>query len=394
MNMALTSVSDALKRVIDLCPVMDVETVPLDKAAGRVLARPMVATRNQPPFRSSAMDGYAICVDDLHPGARLTIIGESPAGGEFTGTVSAGETVRIFTGGVVPEGADRVIIQENVAREGDVITLNEAPGEGMNLRPMGADFKIGDTLSAPRRLRAADVALLAAMNLPEIPVFRKPVIAVIPTGDELVMPGETPGPTQIITSNNYAIKAQLEAQGAMVRLLPIARDNRPALRAAFKLAEGADMVITLGGASVGDYDLIAPMAEELGLSLDFYKIAMRPGKPLIAGHISGVPMFGLPGNPVSSMVCAHVFLRPAVDKMLGLPPLDQEEQTYELTADLPPNGPRMHYLRASVKAGKCTPADCQDSALISVMSRSNALLIRQPDAPAAKSGDMVTCILF
>ncbi len=392
--MTLTPVSEALTRVLGLCPVMDIETVPLAEAAGRVLAKPMLATRNQPPFRSSAMDGYAIRAADLRPHASFTIIGESPAGGEFSGTVGAGEAVRIFTGGVVPEGADRVIIQENVARDGERITLNDAPGEGMNLRPMGADFKIGDSLSAPRRLRAADVALLAAMNIPEVPVFRKPVIAVIPTGDELVMPGEIPGPTQIITSNNFAIKAQLEAQGAEVRLLPIARDNRPALRAVFKLAKGADMVVTLGGASVGDYDLIAPMAEELGLSLDFYKIAMRPGKPLIAGHISGVPMFGLPGNPVSSMVCAHVFLRPAVDKMLGLPPLDQEAQTYVLTADLPPNGPRMHYLRATVKVGKCTPADSQDSALISVMSKSNALLIRQPDAKAAKAGDEVSCILF
>lgn len=392
--MTLTPVSEALERVLNLCPVMASETVPLAEAAGRVLAEPVKAARNQPPFRASSMDGYALRADDLRAHARLKVIGESPAGGRFEGIVQAGEAVRIFTGGAVPDGADRVVIQENVRREGDIAILNEAPGEALNIRPIGADFKIGDTLSAPRRLSAADIALLAAMNTPQVPVCKKPVIAVIPTGDELVVPGDTPGPTQIITSNNYALKAQLEAQGAIVRLLPIARDNRPALRAAFKLAAGADMVVTLGGASVGDYDLIGPMAKELGISLDFYKIAMRPGKPLIAGHISGVPMFGLPGNPVSSIVCTHVFLRPAVDKMLGLQATALAEQTCELTKDLPENGERTHYMRASVSDGRCTPAARQDSALISVMARSNALLIRNSFAPPARAGDQVRCILF
>jgi len=392
--MALTPVSEALTRVLALCPATPSETVPLAEAAGRVLAKPMAATRNQPPFRASAMDGYAIRAADLRPDARLMLIGESPAGGMFEGRVGAGEAVRIFTGGAVPEGADRVVIQENVRREGDVVILNDAPGDALNLRPVGADFKVGDEMSAPRRLAAADIALLAAMNIPEVPVAKKPIIAVIPTGDELVMPGENPGPTQIITSNNFALKAQLEAQGAEVRLLPIARDNRPALRAAFELAEGADMVVTLGGASVGDYDLIGPMAEELGISLDFYKIAMRPGKPLIAGHISGVPMFGLPGNPVSSMVCTHVFLRPAVDKMLGLEAAALPEQEFELTEDMPANGPREHYMRARVEGRHCTPAGRQDSALISVMVQSNALLIRDPFAEVAKTGDKVRCILF
>lgn len=392
--MTLTPVSDALARVLALCPVLETETVPLAEAAGRVLAEPASAKRNQPPFRASAMDGYAVQAADIAPGARLALIGESPAGGVFDGVVRLGETVRIFTGGAVPEGADRVVIQENVAREGDTVILNDAPGDGLNIRAEGADFKIDDTLEAPRRISSADIALLAAMNIPLVPVVRKPVIAVIPTGDELVMPGENPGPTQIITSNNFAIKAQLEAQGAEVRLLPIARDNRPALRAAFQLAEGADMVITLGGASVGDYDLIAPMAEELGISLDFYKIAMRPGKPLIAGHISGVPMFGLPGNPVSSMVCTHVFLRPAVDKMLGLPADALPEVFAALTAPLPANGPRAHYMRAKVFGGECTPAEQQDSALISVMANSNALIIRPPYAEALSTGEMVPCVLF
>jgi len=392
--MDLTPVSEALARVLALCPVLETETVPLAEAAGRVLAKPAIATRNQPPFRASAMDGYALRADDLSPGARLELIGEIPAGGVFEGVVNPGQTVRIFTGGAVPEGANRVVIQENVAREGKSVILSATPGDGQNIRPEGADFKTGDTLSAPRRLSSADIALLAAMNIPLVPVARKPVVAVIPTGDELVMPGENPGPTQIITSNNYAIKAQLEAQGAIVRLLPIARDNRPALRAAFLLAQGADMVITLGGASVGDYDLIAPMAGELGIVLDFYKIAMRPGKPLIAGHISGVPMFGLPGNPVSSMVCTHVFLRPAIDKMLGLKAGSLPEVMARLTKPLAANGPRAHYMRAVVHGGECTPADNQDSALITVMANANAMLIRPPHAEPAKTGDMVPCILF
>ncbi|HCA27659.1 MAG TPA: molybdopterin molybdenumtransferase MoeA [Betaproteobacteria bacterium] len=392
--MALTPVSEALERVLNLCPVMATETVPLAEDAGRVLAEPVAATRNQPPFRASAMGGYAVRAEDLKPGARLELVGESPAGGQFEGTVGAGDAVRIFTGGAVPEGADRVVIQENVSREGNTVLLNEAPGDALNLRPVGADFKIGDTLAAPRRLSAADIALLAAMNIPDVPVRKKPVVAVIPTGDELVMPGEQPGPTQIITSNNFALKAQLEAQGAEVRLLPIARDNRPALRAAFKLTEGADMVVTLGGASVGDYDLIGPMAEELGISLDFSKIAMRPGKPLIAGHISGVPMFGLPGNPVSSMVCTHVFLRPAIDKMLGLDAKALPRQRFALTEALPENGVRAHYMRGRVENGTCTPASRQDSALITVMANSNALIVRAPFVKAAKAGDMVECILF
>ena len=392
--MALTPVAEALARVLALCPALEAETVPLSEAAGRILAQPVSAARNQPPFRASAMDGYALRAADLNPGAKLDLIGESPAGGQFEGTVGAGQTVRIFTGGAVPEGADRVVIQENVAREGNVVILNDAPGDGLNLRPVGADFKVGDTLEAPRRLSSADIALLAAMNIPNVPVTRKPVVAVIPTGDELVMPGETPGPTQIITSNNFAIKAQLEAQGAVVRLLPIARDNRPSLRAAFALAKGADMIVTLGGASVGDYDLIAPMADELGLSLDFYKIAMRPGKPLIAGHISDTPVFGLPGNPVSSMVCTHVFLRPAVDKMLGLDAQALSTQPFVLTQPLGANGPRAHYMRGRVEKGEVTPASRQDSALITVMADSNALLIREPFAEPAEAGESVPCILF
>ncbi len=389
--MSLTPVAEALNRVLNLCSPMPVETVPLIEAIGRVLAQPVAAKRDQPPFRASTMDGYAMQAAGLAMGSQFRVIGESPAGGLFDGVVSAGECVRIFTGGAVPEGADTVIMQENVTREGDEITITDGPG-GPNIRAIGADFKLGETMEAPRRLSAADIALLAAMNVAQVPVTRKPVVAVIPTGDELVNPGETPGPTQIISSNNYALKAVLEAQGAVVRLLPIARDNRDSLRAAFALTGGADMVVTLGGASVGDYDLIEPMAQELGLTLDFYKIAMRPGKPLIAGMLRDVPMFGLPGNPVSSMVCTQVFLRPAIDKMLGLDATARPREQFTLTEPVGKNGPRAHYMRARVEGGNCTPAGSQDSALLSVLARSNALLVREPFAPALKAGARVECI--
>lgn len=389
--MTLTPVSEALDRVLALCPVMPTETVPLVEAIGRVLAEPVAARRDQPPFRASVMDGYAMRAEGLGIGSEFTVIGESPAGGAFDGAVSAGETVRIFTGGAVPDGADTVIMQENVTRDGDWITISDGPG-GPNIRAIGADFKVGDTIEAPRRISASDIALMAAMNIAQVPVTRKPVIAVIATGDELVMPGDTPGPTQIISSNNFAVKAVLESHGADVRMLPIARDNRESMLAVFALSEGADMVVTLGGASVGDYDLIAPMAEELGLVMDFYKIAMRPGKPLIAGMLKGRPMLGLPGNPVSSMVCTHVFLRPALDKMLGLDAAALPHETFTLDTPLEANGPRAHYMRGWVDGGTCTPASRQDSALLSVLAESNVLIIRDPFAEALQAGAQVDCI--
>ncbi|MBL4806935.1 MAG: molybdopterin molybdotransferase MoeA [Rhodobacteraceae bacterium] len=390
----MISVDEALSRVLALCPQMPVENVPLAQANGRVLAKAVAAKRDQPPFNASTMDGYAVQMADIVIGANLKVIGESPAGGQFSGTVTSGTTVRIFTGGCVPVGADAVLMQENTSRSGDIMTVTDLPQGAVHIRPKGADFSIGDTIKAPRRLNPADIALLAAMNIASVPVTRKPIVAVIATGDELVLPGETPGPTQIISSNNYAVKAVLEAQGAEVRLLPIARDNPESLKQVFALTLGADMVVTLGGASVGDYDLIAPMAEELGLELDFYKIAMRPGKPLIAGKLGDIPMLGLPGNPVSSMVCSQVFLRPAIDVMLGLPAKPMPRQTFELAAPVPANGPREHYMRAVVSGGKCTAATNQDSGIMSVMAQSNALLVRAPNAPELPAGALVNCVLL
>jgi molybdopterin molybdotransferase len=320
------------------------------------------------------------------------VIGEAGAGHGFAGTLVPGQALRIFTGAPVPEGATRVIIQEDVTAIDDRITLNVAAGSNANIRPMGNDFRIGDTLP-PRLLRPNDLALLAAMNIPQVPVTRRPVVALIATGDELVMPGETPGPDQIIASNSFALKAMAEAAGADARLLPIARDTEADLRTVFDLAADADLIVTIGGASVGDHDLVGRVAESLGLERAFYKIAMRPGKPLMAGRLRGVPMLGLPGNPVSAIVCGHLFLLPLIRAMLGDPAPAPGTLRAVLAEPVGPTGPRTHYMRATVVPGaglpQITPFTRQDSALLTVLTQSNALLIRPLGDGARTAGEEV-----
>lgn len=373
----MITVEDALAACLALTTPLDVENVPLAKAAGRVLARPVQARRDQPPFASSAMDGYAVQASDTHPGATLRVIGEAAAGHAWHGHLAPGQALRIFTGAPVPEGADRVIIQEDVTRTGDKITLAGSIDKGFHIRPAGGDFRKGQTLPAPRRLRPADIALAAAMNLSHLPVTRKPVVALIATGDELVQPGEDPRPDQIVASNTYGLKAMLEEEGAHPRLLPIARDSIESLRTVLDLAAGADLIVTIGGASVGDHDLVGSVAIKAGLKRSFYKVAMRPGKPLMAGKIGSSSLLGLPGNPVSSMVCGHVFMLPMIRAFLGLGTAPAPRDTAILGVDLPANGPREHYLRASVSdADLVTPADQQDSSLLSVLSAADVLLVR------------------
>tara|TARA_R100000322_G_scaffold28565_8_gene18504 strand:+ start:2299 stop:3471 length:1173 start_codon:yes stop_codon:yes gene_type:complete len=383
------SVEEARTRILDLVRPVGTETVPLAKAAGRILAAPVIATRDQPPFAASAMDGYALNSVEADPEAQFKVIGEAKAGERFSGRVGAGQCVRIFTGAPVPEGADRVIIQEDVDRSGDLVTLHRDLSDGANIRPAGNDFRVGDTVDAPRRLSPRDVALIASMNVPAVTVAKKPDIALIATGDELVMPGENPGPDQIIASNSFGLKAMLEAEGANVRLLPIARDNAESLRFVFGLAASADLVVTIGGASVGDHDLVGPVAAELGMEQAFYKVAMRPGKPLMAGRLGKALMVGLPGNPVSAMVCGTVFILPALRAMLGLPGDPVATQTATLTADLAPNGPRQHYMRAVVAPDGIAAMSTQDSALLSVLATANALIVRPPDDPTRKAGETV-----
>lgn len=388
----MITVTDALAQIFSLISPLETEVVPLAKAAGRTLAEPAVATRDQPPFASSAMDGYAVMGVEVEDDVMFKVIGESAAGHRFDGEIKAGQAVRIFTGAPVPKGATRVVIQEDVTRNGDLITLGRELDQSHYIRLAGGDFKIGDTLDAPRVLTPSDIALLASMNIAKVTVTRRPIVALMATGDELVMPGENPGPDQIIASNNYGLAALIDQHGGEARMLPIARDNQASLEAAFALCEGVDLIVTIGGASVGDHDLVGQVAGDLGLDRAFYKIAMRPGKPLMAGTINGVPMIGLPGNPVSSMVCGHVFLVPALRVMLGFDAKPRPRQSGVLTDDMPTNGPREHYMRARVEGGQITPSARQDSALLSVLADSNALLIRPCDAPEISKGARVEYI--
>ncbi len=385
----MITVDQALDHLFSLVGPLGSETVPLTDAAGRVLANDAVATRDQPPFAASSMDGYAVQNAEAQPGARFTVIGEAAAGHRFDGPMAPGHAVRIFTGAPVPEGADRVVIQEDVTRDGDQITLNDNLDGKPYIRPSGSDFKTGDCLKGPRLLSASDIALLASMNVAQVQVARMPDVALISTGDELVWPGETPGPDQIIASNTFGLKALLDQHGARTRILPIARDTRPALESAFELARGADLVVTIGGASVGDHDLVGDVAADLGVERAFYKVKMRPGKPLMAGRFGSAAMVGLPGNPVSAMVCGHVFLRPMLRVMQGLGAAPLSRLTARLGHDMPQGGPREHYMRAIVKDGIITPEPRQDSALLSVLADANALMIRPADDPARKAGDAV-----
>jgi molybdopterin molybdotransferase len=392
----LLSVAEAHARLLRLFTPLPPEEVPLALAAGRVLARDVVAARAQPPFAASAMDGYALRAADARPGARLAVVGASTAGRRFEGTVGPGEAVRIFTGAPLPAGAELVVLQENTAASDAAVELTAAPGGEANVRPAGGDFSAGARVAAPRRLRPADLALVAAMNAGRVSVFRRPVVALIATGDELVMPGETPGPDQIVASNAFGLKAMLEAAGAEARLLPIAGDTPESLLASLALAHGADLIVTIGGASVGDFDLVRQTAVGAGLALDFWQVAMRPGKPLLAGRLEGVPLVGLPGNPVSALVTGRLFLVAAVEAMQGLPGALPPAEAARLDGALGPNGPRTHYLRARVEAvpggWRCRPFASQDSSLLSVLAGSNALLVREPGDPALAEGSEVAFI--
>ncbi len=382
-------VAEALAQVLALAEPLGAEDVPLRQAAGRTLARTVKATRTQPPFAASSMDGYALRAAEVEPDALFKVIGEAAAGHRFEGAVKPGQAVRIFTGAPVPEGADFVVIQEDVTRRGDLITLGHAIGPKDNIRPAGGDFVEGQALTAPRVLRPVDIALLAAMNIAEVPVTRKPAVAILATGDELVQPGEAPGSDQIIASNSYGLAAMIEGLGCNVRMLPIAKDNTASLKQAFTLARGADLLITIGGASVGDHDLVAPVAAEMGMQQSFYKVAMRPGKPLMAGRMGQAAMIGLPGNPVSAMVCGQVFVMQLLRKMLGQTDLHPAMPTAPLASPLPANGPRAHYMRATLGPDGIIPAASQDSSLLTVLAEANVLMVRDPHDPERDAGEPV-----
>lgn len=395
--MSLTPVPVALRALLDSVPgPTPAETLPLSQCAGRVLAETVAALRTQPPFANSAMDGYAARAADLEVGRKLKVVGEAAAGRGFAGSVGPGEAVRIFTGAPIPDGADAVLIQEHAEGVGGpVIRVTEPAGQGRFVRPAGLDFKTGEVLlEAGRRLDSAALGLAAAAGHPALSVRRKPLVAILATGDELVLPGEPVGPDQIVASNSFALAALVEQAGGAVLDLGIARDNHPDLagRIAAAREAGADVLVTLGGASVGEHDLVQAALTAQGMELGFWKIAMRPGKPMMMGRLGAMVALGLPGNPVSSIVCGHLFAMPLVEALLGIadPERDRSEPAI-LAADLPANDERQDYLRATFETigdeRRVRPFARQDSSMLANLSRAEALLIRPAFAEAAKAGD-------
>jgi molybdopterin molybdotransferase len=399
--LALMPVADALSAVLAGAEPLSEEMVALDSAHHRVLARDIVALRTQPPQAMSAMDGYAVrSADATQVAARLNVIGEVAAGRPFERAVGAGEAVRIFTGGVIPEGADAVIIQEDTVVDGACITITEAAVPGRHIRPAGIDFRQGDVLlSAGSRLTDRDLSLAAGMNHPDLPVRRKPKVAILATGDELVMPGETPGPGQIVYSNGYALRALARDEGAQTTDLGVAADTIEATTEGIRRASefGADILITTGGASVGEHDLVKRSLEAEGVAIAFWRIAMRPGKPMMHGRLGSMRVIGLPGNPVSSYVCGFLFMVPLIRKLLARPVIHHHRETALLGRDVVANDLREDYLRARLEARSdgsliATPVDHQDSSLMGNLAAARALVIRAPFAPAAPAGS--PCDIF
>jgi molybdopterin molybdotransferase len=398
---ALMPVAEALARVLADAEPLAAAAVPLAQAHGRVLAADVAALRTQPPADVSAMDGYAVRSADVAKApVKLKLVGEVAAGHPFRGTVSAGEAARIFTGGVLPPGTDTIVIQENTVREGDAVVVTVASGKGKHVRVEGLDFKRGAVLlTKGRRLSDRDLALAAAMNHPTVPAHRCPKVALLATGDELVMPGGTPGFGQIVYSNGYATMALARREGCEVVDLGIVPDRLAETAAGVRRARevGADILVTSGGASVGDYDLVREALAAEGLALSFWKVALRPGRPMMHGRLGPMHVLGLPGNPVSAYVCAVLFLFPLIRQLAGRSDVAPAPDTARLGRDLPANDERADYLRAVLTAGSdgipvATPAPVQDSSMLMPLAHADCLLVREPFAPAAKAGDRCSII--
>ena len=396
----LLAVDEARRRIVAAMVPTPPETISLAHAAGRVLATDIVARVTQPPADVSAMDGYAVrAADAAAAPTRLRQIGTAPAGKAFAGEVRDGETVRIFTGAPLPRGSDTIVIQENATAEGDRVTIEVPAATGSHVRPAGLDFRAGDVgVAAGSVLTPRHIGLAAAMNVPWLEVRRRPRVALLATGDEIVRPGERIGADQIVSSNALAMASFLRTHGAEPIDLGIAPDNHRSLAAMVDGIRGADLLVTMGGASVGEHDLVQAALGERGLEVDFWRIAMRPGKPLMFGRIGDVPMVGVPGNPVSSLVCALVFILPAVNALAGLAdPTARTVRRVVLGVDLPANDEREDYLRATLTADAegravATPFAKQDSSMLSLLSRADCLAIRPAHAPAARAGDTISII--
>ena len=398
--MALMPVAEAYADVLKDAAALPEETVALHDAFHRILSRDISALRTQPPVALSAMDGYAVRAADSVPGARLKVIGEVAAGRPFDQSIGAGQAARIFTGGVIPGGADAVVIQEDTTRDGELVIVNEAITAGKNIRPAGIDFREGDML-LPRGSLLNDraLALAAGMNHPQLPVHRRPKVAILATGDELVAPGTIPGPGQIVYSNVFALAALARSEGADVIELGIARDTLDDTSSGIRRARdlGADVLLTTGGASVGDHDLVQAALRAEGFDMAFWKIALRPGKPMMNGRLGSMRVLGLPGNPVSSYVCAFLFLVPLIRALSGRTSIDHPLEHALLGRELPANDKRQDYLRARLAPGSngvpvATSVGAQDSSLVANLAASDALIVRPPFAPAAPAGSPCTIL--
>lgn len=397
--MPLLSVAEARDRILDKVAPTPAEVVAVEAAHGRVLAEELVARLTQPPFDASAMDGYAVRSVDLGTlPCTLEVIGQAAAGHPFSGTLARGQCVRIFTGAPVPSGSDAIVIQEDAERVGDKVRIVAASVDRSHIRPRGLDFQEGAVLLAPgRRLGPREASLAAAMGYARLSVRRRPRVAVLSTGDELVAPGQTPGSAQIVASNHLGVAAMAEAAGAEAEFLGIARDVPESLNAHFANAADADVLVTIGGASVGDHDLVAPVLTARGMSLSFWKIAMRPGKPLMFGQLGQTRILGLPGNPVSALVCARLFLVPLLRALLGLPIEASSPLKARTAVELEANGAREHYVRARQLRGEdglplVSPVRSQDSSLLSPLAEADCLLVRMAGAPAVPVGGLVSIL--
>jgi len=402
--MALLPVSDAKSRLLSSArPIEEIETIPLAQASGRVLGRDLLAGLTQPPFNASAMDGYALAAADTPAiGSVLTVIGSAAAGHAFDGNLQPGQAVRIFTGAPVPEGADTILIQEDAEKLDDNrIRTTFAVAKGRHIRPRGQDFAEGETvLQAGTRIDFSHLTVAAAMNHPTLAVYRKPVVAILATGDELLPPGTRPGPAQIIASNNFGIAALVRDNGGDVLDLGIVPDDPERIRAAISSARqgGADILVTLGGASVGDHDLVQSTLKSVGMELDFWRIAMRPGKPLMVGALDGMHVLGLPGNPVASLVTGMLFLEPLIRRLAGLK--ERRRETSGITArPLAANDHRQDYLRSKItrddKGNLVADANPkQDSSMMKIFAHADGLIVRLPHAPELTAGSACSILLI
>jgi molybdopterin molybdotransferase len=398
--MALMPVTEALQRVLAEANALPAEAVVLNDALGRVLTQDIKALRTQPPAAVSAMDGYAVRAADIgSTPVTLKLIGEVAAGHPFEGNVGAGQAARIFTGGMMPEGADTVVIQELTARDGDTVTIQKPTVKGRNVRGHGIDFSKDQILLRKGRcLTDRDLMLAAAMNHPMLSVHRRPKVAVLGTGDELVAPGSTPGPGEIVYSNGFALLALARSEGAEAIDLGIARDRVEDIAAAVRRARalGADILVTSGGASVGEHDLVQRALAAEGLALSFWRVALRPGRPMMHGRLGAMQVLGVPGNPVSSYICAFLFLVPLIRRFAGRADVERVPEPARLGRELPANDERTDYMRATLAVGPdgpvATPVPAQDSSLMAPLAKADCLVIREPHAPAAPAGS--PCVIL